>query len=63
VTFDLQVNGRPYSLTVDPRTTLLDTLREHLALRGSPPKRPTRCAMSLSSGYCDAASGGVFTAA
>jgi xanthine dehydrogenase YagT iron-sulfur-binding subunit len=32
---ELQINGRAYSLTLDPRTTLLDTLREHLALTGS----------------------------
>jgi xanthine dehydrogenase YagT iron-sulfur-binding subunit len=35
VTVDLQVNGRPYALRLDPRTTLLDALREHLALTGS----------------------------
>jgi xanthine dehydrogenase YagT iron-sulfur-binding subunit len=34
VTVGLQINGRPYSLTLDPRTTLLDALREHLALTG-----------------------------
>jgi xanthine dehydrogenase YagT iron-sulfur-binding subunit len=32
---ELQINGHPYSLTLDPRTTLLDALREHLALTGS----------------------------
>jgi xanthine dehydrogenase YagT iron-sulfur-binding subunit len=32
---ELQVNGHPHSLTLDPRTTLLDALREHLALTGS----------------------------
>ena len=32
---DLQVNGLLHSLTLDPRTTLLDALREHLALTGS----------------------------
>jgi xanthine dehydrogenase YagT iron-sulfur-binding subunit len=31
----LQINGHPHSLTLDPRTTLLDALREHLALTGS----------------------------
>jgi xanthine dehydrogenase YagT iron-sulfur-binding subunit len=31
----LQVNGLIHSLTLDPRTTLLDALREHLALTGS----------------------------
>jgi xanthine dehydrogenase YagT iron-sulfur-binding subunit len=32
---ELQINGHAYSLTLDPRTTLLDALREHLALTGS----------------------------
>ena len=31
----LQVNGKPQSLEVDTRTTLLDALREHLHLTGS----------------------------
>jgi xanthine dehydrogenase YagT iron-sulfur-binding subunit len=35
VTVKLQINGRSHSLTLDPRTTLLDALREHLALTGS----------------------------
>src|SRR6202795_315840 len=35
VKIDLQINGRSHSLTLDPRTTLLDALREHLALTGS----------------------------
>jgi xanthine dehydrogenase YagT iron-sulfur-binding subunit len=35
VNVELQINGRPHSLTLDPRTTLLDALREHLALTGS----------------------------
>jgi xanthine dehydrogenase YagT iron-sulfur-binding subunit len=34
-TVDLQINGHSHSLTLDPRTTLLDALREHLALTGS----------------------------
>jgi xanthine dehydrogenase YagT iron-sulfur-binding subunit len=34
-TVRLQVNGRPHALTVDARTTLLDALREHLALTGT----------------------------
>jgi xanthine dehydrogenase YagT iron-sulfur-binding subunit len=34
-TIELQVNGRVHSVTLDPRTTLLDALREHLALTGS----------------------------
>jgi xanthine dehydrogenase YagT iron-sulfur-binding subunit len=35
VTVELLINGRQYSLPLDPRTTLLDALREHLALTGS----------------------------
>jgi xanthine dehydrogenase YagT iron-sulfur-binding subunit len=35
MTVELQINGQPHSLTLDPRTTLLDALREHLALTGS----------------------------
>jgi xanthine dehydrogenase YagT iron-sulfur-binding subunit len=35
VDVELQINGHPHSLTLDPRTTLLDALREHLALTGS----------------------------
>jgi xanthine dehydrogenase YagT iron-sulfur-binding subunit len=35
VSVALEINGRPHSLTLDPRTTLLDALREHLALTGS----------------------------
>jgi xanthine dehydrogenase YagT iron-sulfur-binding subunit len=31
----LRINGVTHSLSLDPRTTLLDTLREHLALTGS----------------------------
>ena len=31
----LKVNGKPYDLRIDPRTTLLDCLREHLHLTGS----------------------------
>jgi xanthine dehydrogenase YagT iron-sulfur-binding subunit len=34
-TVELQINGHPHSLTLDPRTTLLDALREHLVLTGS----------------------------
>jgi xanthine dehydrogenase YagT iron-sulfur-binding subunit len=34
-TIELQINGRLHSVTLDPRTTLLDALREHLALTGS----------------------------
>src|SRR5260370_22376169 len=35
VTVELQVNGLRHVLKLDPRTTLLDALREHLALTGS----------------------------
>ena len=35
VSFDLMVNGRVRQLTIDPRTTLLDALREHLGLTGA----------------------------
>ena len=35
VTVGLQINGRHKDLTLDPRTTLLDALREHLALTGT----------------------------
>ena len=35
VTVELQVNSRRHVLSLDPRTTLLDALREHLALTGS----------------------------
>jgi xanthine dehydrogenase YagT iron-sulfur-binding subunit len=35
ITIGFQVNGRQQTLTLDPRTTLLDALREHLALTGT----------------------------
>jgi xanthine dehydrogenase YagT iron-sulfur-binding subunit len=35
VKVELRINGHTHSLTLDPRTTLLDALREHLALTGS----------------------------
>jgi xanthine dehydrogenase YagT iron-sulfur-binding subunit len=35
VDVELRINGHLHSLTLDPRTTLLDALREHLALTGS----------------------------
>src|SRR4030081_655235 len=35
VTVELQINGHHHVLSLDPRTTLLDALREHLALTGS----------------------------
>ncbi|MGO9356980.1 MAG: 2Fe-2S iron-sulfur cluster-binding protein [Xanthobacteraceae bacterium] len=35
ISVELHVNGQVHSLTLDPRTTLLDALREHLALTGS----------------------------
>ena len=31
----LRINGRDHRVALDPRTTLLDALREHLALTGS----------------------------
>lgn len=34
-TVSLKVNGQPYQLTLDNRTTLLDALREHLHLTGT----------------------------
>jgi xanthine dehydrogenase YagT iron-sulfur-binding subunit len=35
VKVQLRINGQLHSLILDPRTTLLDALREHLALTGS----------------------------
>jgi xanthine dehydrogenase YagT iron-sulfur-binding subunit len=35
VTVNLEVNGEPRTITVEPRTTLLDALREQLALTGT----------------------------
>jgi len=35
VAVDLTINKRPRHLTIDPRTTLLDALREHLGLTGA----------------------------
>src|SRR5262249_60110423 len=35
VSVKLTVNGKQYDLRIDPRTTLLDCLREHLHLTGS----------------------------
>jgi xanthine dehydrogenase YagT iron-sulfur-binding subunit len=34
-TVELRINGQSHVLSLDPRTTLLDALREHLALTGS----------------------------
>jgi xanthine dehydrogenase YagT iron-sulfur-binding subunit len=34
-TVELLINGRGHSLSLDPRTTLLDALREHLAMTGT----------------------------
>ncbi len=34
-TVELRINGSSHTLTLDPRTTLLDAPREHLALTGS----------------------------
>lgn len=35
ITLNLQINGQEKQLIVDPRVTLLDALREHLALPGT----------------------------
>ncbi len=35
VEFELHINGKYLTLRVDPRTTLLDALREHLGLTGT----------------------------
>ncbi len=35
IPISLKVNGKKYDLRIDPRTTLLDCLREHLHLTGS----------------------------
>lgn len=35
ISVTLKVNGKKYDLHIDPRTTLLDCLREHLHLTGS----------------------------
>ena len=35
VRVDLTVNGEPYAMSLDPRTTLLDALREHAGLTGT----------------------------
>jgi xanthine dehydrogenase YagT iron-sulfur-binding subunit len=35
VSVNLTINGKPYALSLDPRTTLLDLLREHLDLTGT----------------------------
>jgi xanthine dehydrogenase YagT iron-sulfur-binding subunit len=35
IAVDLTINGKNYSLALDPRTTLLDALREHLHFTGS----------------------------
>jgi xanthine dehydrogenase YagT iron-sulfur-binding subunit len=35
VAVNLTINGRSHALTLDPRSTLLDVLREHLDLTGS----------------------------
>ena len=35
MTLTLQINGKAHPLTLDPRVTLLDALREHLALTGA----------------------------
>jgi xanthine dehydrogenase YagT iron-sulfur-binding subunit len=35
VKVELEINGRSHALMLDPRTTLLDALREHLGMTGS----------------------------
>src|SRR4051812_19215071 len=35
VSVSLKVNGTPHALTLDPRTTILDLVREHLELTGT----------------------------
>jgi xanthine dehydrogenase YagT iron-sulfur-binding subunit len=35
VSVTLQINGRPHRLDLDPRSSLLDVLRDHLALTGT----------------------------
>ena len=35
LTVQLEVNGQPYAMRLDPRVTLLDALREHLGLTGT----------------------------
>jgi xanthine dehydrogenase YagT iron-sulfur-binding subunit len=35
VSVNLTVNGQPRTMTIEPRTTLLDALRENLALTGT----------------------------
>jgi xanthine dehydrogenase YagT iron-sulfur-binding subunit len=35
IAVNLTINGKPHALTLDPRSTLLDVLREHLDLTGS----------------------------
>src|SRR6202012_1888773 len=35
MTVVIQIKGRPRTLTLDPRTTLLDALREHIGLTGT----------------------------
>jgi xanthine dehydrogenase YagT iron-sulfur-binding subunit len=35
IAVEFRINGRPHALTIDPRTTLLDALREHVGLTGT----------------------------
>src|ERR1043166_1717227 len=35
VTVTLNINGEPHTLSIEPRVTLLDALREHLGLQGT----------------------------
>ena len=39
----LRVNGTEHRLTLDPRATLLDALREHLRAAASASAAPARC--------------------
>ncbi len=34
-TFTLTVNDQPHSVTVDPKTNLMDVIRDHLRLTGT----------------------------
>jgi len=57
ITVELQINGRPHVLKAGPRTTLLDALREHLALTGSKKRlRPWPMRRLHGAGSTDAAS-------
>ena len=38
---DLKINGQQRFLSLDPRTTLLDAIREHAGLMGTPRRAAT----------------------